>query len=104
MMNNTSLIQSLKEVCSFLNEAEMEYILVGGLAVGIWAEPRATTDIDFLISVSFNDSDFLREKLVESGRFLFVREKPMIFRKISLLRASLKDNPDTPLSITMSIR
>jgi len=27
-----------------------EYMLVGGLAVGIWGEPRAAVDIDFLVS------------------------------------------------------
>ncbi len=30
-------------------------MLVGGLAVGIWSEPRATFDIDFLVSMKTDD-------------------------------------------------
>jgi len=84
----------LKELCSFLDESAIEYMLVGGLAVGIWAEPRATVDIDFLVSISLSDFDNLRQRLVESNRFVFIHEKPMIFGKVSFLRATLKSNTD----------
>ncbi|HZX49319.1 MAG TPA: hypothetical protein VFF47_08900 [Nitrospirota bacterium] len=49
-MNDNPLLQHLKELCLFLDNAGIEYMLVGGLAVGIWGEPRATVDIDFLVS------------------------------------------------------
>ena len=78
-MNNNPLIQSLKEVCAFLDGAAVEYMLVGGLAVGIWAEPRATVDVDFLISIHLTDSDNLKQRLTESNRFVFIHEKPMVF-------------------------
>jgi len=94
MMNNNPLIQSLKEVCSFLDEAAVEYMLVGGLAVGIWAEPRATVDIDFLVSIRINDVEDLKQRLTESNRFVFIHDKPMVFGKVSFLRATLKSNPD----------
>lgn len=97
MMNNNPLIQSLKEVCSFLDEAALEYMLVGGLAVGIWAEPRATVDIDVLVSVRINDVEDLKRRLTESNKFVFIHDKPMVFGKVSFLRATLKSNPDVSL-------
>ena len=93
-MKDNPLIQSLKELCLFQDNIRMDYILIGGLAVSIWGEPRATVDIDFLISLKTDDFDFLTEKLKQSDRFIFVHDKPMIFGKISFLRATLKSNPD----------
>lgn len=69
-------------------------MLVGGLAVGIWGEPRATVDIDFLISFSINDCFTLRQKINDSNAFVFIQDKPMTFERISLLRATLKSNQD----------
>jgi hypothetical protein len=97
MMNSNPLVQSLKEVCSFLDEAAVEYMLVGGLAVGIWAEPRATVDIDFLVSTHINNVEDLKRRLTESSRFVFIHDKPMVFGKVSFLRATLKSNPDVSL-------
>lgn len=93
-MNDNPLIQSLRELCAFLDEIKIEYMLVGGLAVGIWAEPRATVDIDFLVPTHLNDFDLLKQKLTESKRFIFIHERPMTFGKISFLRATLKSTPD----------
>jgi hypothetical protein len=44
-MNDNALIESLGELCLFLENNGIEYTLVGGLAVGIWGAPRATVDI-----------------------------------------------------------
>jgi hypothetical protein len=93
-MNNNPLVQALKELCLFFNNIAMEYMLVGGLAVGIWSRPRATVDIDFLVSIKMDDFDVLRQRLQESDRFIFIHDKPMTFRRISLLRATLKSNTD----------
>lgn len=93
-MNDNPLIKHLKELCLFLQDQGIEYMLVGGLAVSIWAEPRATVDIDFLVSTSLKEFDSLRRKLHESERFIFIHETPMIFGKISFLRATLKSNTD----------
>jgi len=93
-MNDNPLVQSLKEICLFLDNIGIEYMLVGGLAVGIWGEPRATVDIDFLVSIKADDSDLLRQKVKESERFIFIHDRPLIFGKISFLRATLKSNAD----------
>jgi len=101
-MNNNPLVRSLREVCSFLDKAAIEYMLVGGMAVGIWAEPRATVDIDFLVSVRLADFDNLKRHLTESGRFVFIHEKPMVFGRISFLRATLKSNADISIDFIFS--
>jgi predicted nucleotidyltransferase len=93
-MNDNPLIKSLKELCLFLEAQGIEYMLIGGLAVGIWAEPRATVDIDFLVAIGLDDFDTLKQKLIESSRFVFIHDKPMVFGKITFLRATLKSNTD----------
>ncbi|MBM4128948.1 MAG: hypothetical protein FJ243_02380 [Nitrospira sp.] len=93
-MSDNPLLNSLKELCLFLDKTGLEYILVGGLAVGIWGEPRATVDIDFLISLKVYDYEVLSQKLYKSGGFIFMHDKPITFGKISFLRATLRSNPD----------
>ena len=93
-MNDNPLLKSLKELCSFLEDQGIEYMLIGGLAVGIWGEPRATVDIDFLVAIGSDDFDTLKHKLIKSSRFVFMHDKPMVFGKITFLRATLKSNTD----------
>jgi len=93
-VDDNPLIQYLKELCLFLDNYGIDYMLVGGLAVGIWGAPRATVDIDFLVSFSIKDCATLRQKVNDSNVFVFVQDKPMMFEKISLLRSTLKSNLD----------
>lgn len=93
-MDDNPLLQYLRELCLFLDNSGIDYMLVGGLAVGIWGEPRATVDIDFMVSFNMNDFAALRQKIDDSNAFIFIQDKPMIFEKISLLRATLKSNLD----------
>ena len=93
-MNNNPLFQHLKELCLFLDNAGIEYMLVGGLAVGIWGEPRATVVIDFMVSFNKNDFAVLSRKISDSDAFIFIHDKPMNFERVSLLRATLKSNVD----------
>lgn len=82
-MNDNPLLQHLKELCLFLDNTGIEYMLVGGLAVGIWGEPRATVDIDFLVSFDTDDFSVLSQKISDSKVFTFIHGKPMTFEKIS---------------------
>lgn len=43
------LFETLKSLCALLNDEDIDYCLIGGLAVAILAKPRATEDIDLLI-------------------------------------------------------
>lgn len=93
-MNDNPLFEALRELCLFLDNAGLHYTLVGGLAVGIWSAPRATVDVDFLVTLSAGESGTLLQRLKESDRFIFIHEAPMVFNRVSLLRATLKSNPD----------
>ena len=93
-MNDNPLIQSLKEICLFLDSIETEYMLVGGIAVGIWSQPRATVDIDLLVTIRPADLETFMNELKKSNKFIFIHDAPMSFKKISLIRATLKGNPD----------
>jgi hypothetical protein len=44
------LIEELKKIAQALQAQNLAYALCGGLAVGIYAEPRATVDIDLVVS------------------------------------------------------
>lgn len=40
--------KDLRELLLALNAHEVEYLIVGGYAVGVHSEPRATKDLDIL--------------------------------------------------------
>jgi len=40
------------QAISFLEKAKIDYLLIGGVAVGVWGRPRITNDIDFIIFIS----------------------------------------------------
>ena len=40
----------LRGIVKALNATEIPYALVGGLAVSIYAQPRATEDVDLLVA------------------------------------------------------
>jgi hypothetical protein len=50
-----------------LNKHEVGYLLVGGWAVGIYGNPRATKDIDFLIGMDDDNIRKLQAALREFG-------------------------------------
>lgn len=47
------LIDELKKLISQLERNEIDYALCGGLAIAIYAKPRATLDIDIMIDPNF---------------------------------------------------
>lgn len=49
-----NLLEELKNLTSRLDESGIDYALCGGLALAVYARPRATLDIDIMI-----ESDFL---------------------------------------------
>jgi hypothetical protein len=45
----------LKLVSEFLNENGIEYVIVGGMAVLFYGNPRTTMDIDYVIQIVDKD-------------------------------------------------
>jgi len=50
--------EALMRVIDFLNEHHIPYMLIGGLAISILGETRATRDADFKISIDMPLADF----------------------------------------------
>lgn len=49
---------SMQHVIDFLNQRNIPYMLIGGLALSIWGEMRVTHDVDFKVSVDMPLADF----------------------------------------------
>lgn len=80
------LLDELKKLIAKLNEENIEYALCGGLAMAIYALPRATLDIDILIEASSLENT--RRAVHELG--FTVQAAPMEFHggKIHIHRVS----------------
>ena len=66
-MARRQLPVDFKEFIDFLNKNEVEYLLVGGWAVGFYGNPRATKDIDFLVAIDDENLAKLQKALYEFG-------------------------------------
>jgi len=45
------------EMHTFFSELEIPYVIIGGMAVQHWGEPRFTQDVDMTISVPLNETE-----------------------------------------------
>ena len=66
-MAKKQLPDDFKEFILCLNSNDVQYLLVGGWAVGIYGHPRATKDIDFLISTNQKNLNNLQKALLAFG-------------------------------------
>jgi hypothetical protein len=70
-MNSDSLIQSVRDFFSVLEQRKIDYVLVGGIAILHYVEGRNTQDLDLLMSVSSLEK--LPELKISSQDMYFVR-------------------------------
>lgn len=70
-MNSDSLIQSVQDFFTLLEQRHIDYVLVGGIAILHYIEGRNTQDIDVLMAVSSLEK--LPELKVASQDMYFVR-------------------------------
>ena len=61
------LPEDLRQLLLVFNEHGVEYLIVGGYAVGIYAEPRATKDLDLLIRSEVKNSEAVYRALAAYG-------------------------------------
>ena len=66
-MVTVKLTSDFKEFLSLLNSEKIEYLLIGGYAVGLYGHVRPTKDIDLWVSVHAENLDRLVEVLVKFG-------------------------------------
>jgi hypothetical protein len=70
-MNSDSLIQSVQDLFSVLEQRKIDYVLVGGIALLHYVEGRNTQDLDLLMSMSSVEK--LPELNISSQDMYFVR-------------------------------
>lgn len=66
-MAERQLPDEFKEFLKYLNSHRVEYLLIGGWAVGIHSNPRLTLDIDFLIGVADRNIEKIISALNDFG-------------------------------------
>lgn len=66
-MHTTHLPPDFREFLQFLNANQVEYLLIGGYAVGFHGYPRATVDIDVWVAVSPDNTRRLLTALNQFG-------------------------------------
>ena len=75
-----NVFDEFSEVVAHLEEQNIRYALVGGVAVAFYAEPRFTQDIDFLLDP--NNFETVSAILAKSG--YFESAKPWTFQGTAL--------------------
>lgn len=66
-MATIHLPQDFKEFLKLLNDHQVEYLLVGGYAVGYYGYPRATADMDIWIALHPKNAEKIVSALIEFG-------------------------------------
>lgn len=62
-----AMFQDFKELLSSLNAHNVRYLIVGGYAVSFHAQPRATKDLDILVSADDENSKAVFAALAQFG-------------------------------------
>jgi predicted nucleotidyltransferase len=58
---------NLRELLSALNEHSVRYVVVGGYAVGVHAQPRVTKDLDVFIDATPKNAEAVYQALIQFG-------------------------------------
>ena len=66
-MAKRQLPDDFKDFIQCLNSNDVQYLLVGGWAVGLYGNPRATKDIDFLVAINSDNLEKLQNALLAFG-------------------------------------
>jgi hypothetical protein len=95
-MATTRLLPDFKEFLKLLNVHQVEYLLIGGYAVGYYGYPRATVDMDIWIAMNPANADRVIAVLNEFGfnppdlsPDLFLKERQIIRMGVPPVRIEL---------------
>jgi len=62
-------------VINFMEQSQVPYLIIGGLAVSVIGEPRMTQDIDLIVSVEKQNVHTLLESAINSGFELNIKRE-----------------------------
>ncbi|MBN2389171.1 MAG: hypothetical protein JXR84_00520 [Anaerolineae bacterium] len=103
-----NLLQSLRVLQQRLSDAGILSIVIGGVAVAVWGEPRVTRDVDLKVLLERDDADRLLAALASDYTSLLpnprqaLRQQAMLFVQDTLgtrLDVLLADTPYDVLAI-----
>jgi predicted nucleotidyltransferase len=73
----TSQEEALASLARLLEQHQLDYMVIGGLANAVWGEPRATLDID--VTIAAETSDTLRIVTALENEFRVLASDPVSF-------------------------
>jgi hypothetical protein len=94
------LPNDFKEFLKLLNSYEVEYLLVGGYAVGYYGYPRATGDMDIWIAVHPDNANKLMRVLGDFGFGTVGLSEALFLQENKIIRMG---NPPIRIEILTSI-
>ena len=81
--------KDFREFLQLLNSKKVEYLVIGGYAVGYHGYPRATGDLDIWISISDKNAGKMVEVLKEFGFDIPELKKEMFLIKEKIIRMGI---------------
>ena len=99
-MITTQLPQDFKEFLQLLNDKKVEYLLIGGYAVGYHGYPRATVDMDIWIAIEPRNAEKVVLALREFGFDLPELSAELFLKKDQVIRMGV---PPLKLEILTTI-
>jgi len=92
--------KDFKEFIQLLHSKKIEYLVIGGYAVGLYGHPRATGDMDIWVAIHVNNALKLVEVLHEFGFASQEIKKDLFLKKAQIIRMGV---PPLRLEIVTSI-
>jgi predicted nucleotidyltransferase len=99
-MGMIQLPQDFKEFLKLLNSKNVEYLIVGGYAVGLYGYPRATGDMDIWIAVNEPNASRVFEIVKEFGFNIPELTESVFAQKDKVIRMG---NPPLRIEILTSV-
>ncbi len=99
-MATIHLPQDFKEFLRLLNANQVEYLLIGGYAVGYFGYPRATSDMDIWVAINPSNADKIVTVLKEFGFNPPDLSKELFMKEWQLIRLGM---PPVRIEISTSI-
>lgn len=91
-MATIKLTPDFREFLQLLNSEKIDYLLVGGYAVGVYGYVRATKDMDIWIAADAHSQERLREILIKFGFPAQALPQPLFTDQKTILRMGMPPN------------
>jgi len=105
--SSTNVPARLQRTLSIFNNRKIRYLLIGGYAVSLHAQPRATKDLDLLVSLDAGNAQALYAALAEFGSSLtgLAFGQPIVFKsRGEWLTGEMKRQPKSGSRTEVKIR